>query len=137
MTYEEKQVPYIESGIWKQVVYIYRDAGMSGHPLSSRIDTLTAEEAAAARVPEELPVQKIFDTGYIHMQFDPTSSEYKNFSADPRTAEFFNNQTVTVSRAGLEFRKGILAVLLAEGILTQATYNKVIAVVDSWLTQIQ
>lgn len=135
MSYIEKQVPYKEDGVWVQLQYTYADQSMTGHPINVNKATLT-EEQVSTHFPDlitpEKPETKIFDTGYIHLQFDPESVEYKNFSADSRTREFFNNQEVTISKVGIEFRKKVINALYADSVISEGTKNKVLAVFNLW-----
>lgn len=43
--FEEKQIPQLRNGQYEQQVYVYADDQKVGHPLESRIDILTEEEA--------------------------------------------------------------------------------------------
>lgn len=85
----------------------------------------------------DLPESKHFDTGYVHLQFDISTQEYKDFCADPRTSEFLNNQKVEMSYLGIQFRKNLIDVLTADTVLSEGTSDKLHALLDTWATQLK
>lgn len=119
-----------ENGQWISTVYEYVDSSKKGHPIKSY------NEAVPAPV-TELPETKAFDTGYVHLQFDISTQEYKDFCADPRTSEFLNNQKVEMSYLGVQFRKNLVAVLVSDSIITQATADKLNLLLDSWAAELK
>ena len=118
-----------EDGLWVATVYEYEGDRAYGHP----INVYTEEVSEPA---PDLPEIKSFDTGHVHMQFDFSSQEYKDFCSDPRISEFLNNQTVKVSYQGLQARKQLVAVLEAEGVITSVTAGLIQALFDTWLTEV-
>jgi hypothetical protein len=115
---------------WVATVYEYADSSMSGHPNRVYTESVDAPEP-------QLPDFKTFDTGYVHLQFDVASQEYKDFCADPRTSEFLNNQTVSMSYVGIQFRKSLIAVLETETVLSNETAASINALLDSWASELK
>lgn len=129
MVYKEYTNKRQHDGTWIATVYEYADSTMRGHALRSYTEEISEPDPV-------LPDTKKFDTGYVHLQFDISTQEYKDFCADPRTSEFLNNQTVEMSYAGLQFRKNLIDVLEAENVLTTATADKITTLIDSWASEV-
>lgn len=129
----------------KQFYYNGSDLKVKVYLLDGRthIRDATAEEITqftaieADRVNQSKPISKVFDTGYVHLQFDITTQEYKDFCSDPRVSEFLNNQSVEMTVQGIDFRKSLITVLQTEGVLGATTAGLIQSLLDTWRSEVK
>lgn len=138
-TYIERDKPIKVNDEWFLTTKVYLYGSRVKAPIKIINKKLTQEyiDINYPGLEGATPEKKDFDTGYVHLQFDITSQEYKDFCNDPRVSEFLNNQTVNMGVLGIDFRKSLVSVLETEGIISSTTAGLIQGLFDTWRSQVK